>query len=482
MTDILKRYEVVLGLEVHAELNTVSKVFCSCPTAFGAPPNSQCCPVCAGLPGAVPRLNREAVEKTITAGLALHCEIAEVSRMDRKQYFYPDLPKAYQISQNEFPFCKNGYLDIHTSQGEKRIGITRIHLEEDAGKLIHTESGTRLDCNRSGVGLIEIVSQPDLCSAEEAVAYLKELRAILLACNVSDCKMQEGSFRCDVNLSLRPVGSVALGERTEIKNLNSFSFTEKAIGAEIRRQAEELEREGRVQRRTVRFLPAESRTEPMRMKESAADYRFFPDPNLPPIRIASNILNRLRRELPELPAEKRKRLVSQYGITREDAGVLTENRELSDYYEAAAGWSRCPVQVCHLLLNDLIRLCETEPFASPVSSQRLGELADLLGDDLITRATARKLLLRLAGSDFSPREVAVSEGLTQINDETILWNWVLETVAEDAGSVTDYRNGKSNAKKALQGRLMAKSRGRANPVLAERLLLKKLNEGRSSDV
>lgn len=476
MTDILKRYEVVIGLEVHAELNTASKVFCSCPTAFGAQPNRQCCPVCAGLPGAVPRLNREAVEKAITAGLALHCEIAEVSRMDRKQYFYPDLPKAYQISQNEFPLCKNGYLDIETVQGEKRIGITRIHLEEDAGKLIHTEQGTRLDCNRSGVGLIEIVSEPDLRSAEEAVAYLKELRGILLACKVSDCKMQEGSFRCDVNLSLRPIGSERMGERTEIKNLNSFSFTEKAIGAEIRRQAEELEREGRVQRRTVRFLPADCRTEPMRMKESAADYRFFPDSNLPPIRIDLNILNRRRREIPELPAEKRKRLISQYGITREDACVLTENRGLSDYYEATAVQSHCPVQVCNLLLNDLIRLCDTEPFVSPVSAQRLGELADLLGEELITRGTARKLLTRLTATDFSPREIAVSEGLTQINDEAVLWNWVLETAAEDFGSVTDYRKGKSNAKKALQGRLMAKSRGRANPVLAEKLLLKKLNE------
>ena len=474
MSDVSTVYETVIGLEVHAELNTATKIFCSCPTTFGAEPNTLCCPVCAGLPGALPSLNRGVVEKAVTAGLALRCEIAEISRMDRKQYFYPDLPKAYQISQNEYPLCKNGYLDIQTEGGEKRIGITRIHIEEDAGKLIHTADGTLVDCNRCGVGLIEIVSEPDLRSAAEAVAYLKELRGILLACGVSDCKMQEGSFRCDVNLSIRPVGSETMGERTEIKNLNSFSFAEKAIAAETQRQIRELEQEGRVLQRTVRFLPSAGKTEPMRKKESAADYRFFPEPNLPPVRVSEREIKRLRDALPELPAAKRKRLRETYGISAEDAAVLTAVEGLSEYYETAASESVFSTHVCNLLLNDLLRLCTQEPFSAPVSPRRLAELADLLGEQSVTRAVARKLLIRLAQTDFSPREIAEQEGLTQINDEDLLMQWISEIMADEVQSVADYRSGKRNALRALQGKLMAKSRGRANPVLAERLLLKQL--------
>ena len=472
MSDIA--YETVIGLEVHAELNTESKIFCACSTRFGAEPNTQCCPVCAGLAGALPSLNRAAVEKAVTAGLALHCEISRVSRMDRKQYFYPDLPKAYQISQNEFPICKNGYLDIPTVGGTKRIGITRIHLEEDAGKLTHSPEGTLVDCNRCGVGLIEIVSEPDLRSAEEVSAYLRELRGILLACNVSDCKMQEGSFRCDVNLSIRPVGSDRMGCRTEIKNLNSFSFAEKAIAAEIRRQKSELEQEGRVLQRTVRFLPSEGKTEPMRMKESAADYRFFPEPNLPPIRVSDAEIERLRMALPEFPAAKRERLCKTYGVSATDAAVLTSVEGVSDYFESASEHSRFPNQVCNLLLNDLLRLCSEERFVSSVLPHRLGELADLLGGERVTRAVARKLLTRLVESDFSPAEVAENEGLTQINDETVIGKWLDEVFSEDPKSVSDYRNGKINAWRALQGKLMAKSRGRANPALTERLLLERL--------
>ena len=470
-------YETVIGLEVHAELRTATKIFCACPNVFGAEPNTLCCPVCAGLPGGVPRLNRAAVEKAITAGLALNCEIASVCRMDRKQYFYPDLPKAYQISQNEYPICKNGYLEIETDGGKKRIGITRIHLEEDAGKLIHTEGGTQVDCNRCGVGLIEIVSEPDLRSAEEAVAYLKSLRAILLACGVSDCKMQEGSLRCDVNLSIRPLGSCEMGVRTEIKNLNSFSFVEKAIGAEIERQMRELAQEGRVLMRTVRFLPDTSKTEPMRLKESAADYRFFPEPNLPPIRIYAEEIEVLRAALPELPNAKKERFCAQYGIPPSDAAVLVSDNGLASYFEETVARSAYPRQVCNLLVNDLLRFCQSEPFGCPVFPQRLGELSDLLGAAQITRAVAKSLLLRLVEEDFSPIEVANREGLTQIGDEAVILAWAREVVAENEKSVSDYRGGKSNALRALQGKLMAKSRGRANPVTAEQLLLELLNGG-----
>ena len=466
-----REYETVIGLEVHAELNTATKVFCSCPNLFGAKPNTLCCPICAGLPGGVPSMNRGAIEKTVTAGLALHCEISPVSRMDRKQYVYPDLPKSYQISQNEYPLCKNGYLDIPVGGEGKRIGITRIHLEEDAGKLIHTADGTLIDYNRCGVGLIEIVSEPDLRSAREAVAYLRELREILIACNVSDCKMQEGSLRCDVNLSIRPKGAEQMGVRTEIKNLNSFTFMEKAIAAEIERQMKELEESGAVLQRTVRYLPAVDRTEPMRMKESAAEYRFFPEPDLPPIRVDGETLERLQKALPELPAARRARLERSYGVSSEDAQTLTAVPGLADYFEeAAASAGRFPLQVCNLLLNDLLRYSTEELFSTAVSPVRLGELSELLGDGEVNFATARVLLERLRQKDFSPREIAVAEGLTRINDEDVIRAWVMETVTENGKAVEDYRRGKSNAKKALQGIVMGKSRGRANPVLAERLL------------
>ena len=473
--------ETVIGLEVHVELNTRTKMFCACPTTFGAPPNTLCCPVCAGLPGGSPRLNRRAVEKAVTAGLALHCEIAEICRMDCKQYFYPDLPKAYQISQNEYPLCKNGYLDVSVEGETKRIGITRIHMEEDAGKLIHADGETLLDCNRCGVGLIEIVSEPDLRGADEAVAYLKALREILLACNVSDCKLQEGSFRCDVNLSLRPLGTSLLGVRTEIKNLNSFSFVEKAIAAEIHRQMRELEMEGEVRSRTVRFLPDQNRTEPMRPKESAAEYRFFPEPKLPPIRVTEQDLERLRERLPELPSEKRCRLQKNYGITEKDAFTLSSHATLCAFFEEAAAMGGSPIPVCNLLLNDLLPMCCEEPFSSPVSAARLGELGALLLDGRITRGVSKKLLIRLSEADFSPAELAEAEGLTVIRDRELILQWVEEVMKEDPQSVADYRGGRSHALRALQGRLMKKSEGRADPKLAETLLLenvmKKEGEG-----
>lgn len=468
-------YETVIGLEVHVELNTATKIFCSCPTTFGAEPNTLCCPVCAGLPGAMPALNRSAVEKAITAGVALGCEISEVCRMDRKQYFYPDLPKAYQISQDRDPICRNGALTVTTKEGERRVGITRIHLEEDAGKLIHTEGATLVDCNRCGVPLIEIVSEPDLRSGEEAAEYVRELRRILLACGISDCRMQEGSLRCDVNLSVRPVGASTLGERTEIKNLNSFSFIEKAVRAETERQIRELETAGRVERQTVRFLPAEGITQPMRRKESLAEYRFFPEPDLPPFRIDRKTVERLRMALPELPAARRQRLKEQYGCSANEAFVLTSREGATEYFEAAMKHTSHGAVLRSLLLNELWQLCSDDLFASPISAERLGELAQLAGEGSVNRSVSKKLLARLLREVFSPREVAEAEGLTQINDEGILTHWVDEVIREDLGSVAAYRKGKSNALRALQGRLMAKSGGRANPQVAERLLLEQLN-------
>ena len=476
-----RQYETVIGLEVHVELNTDTKIFCSCATTFGAEPNTLCCPVCAGLPGSMPTLNRLAVEKAITAGLALDCEIAEVCRMDRKQYFYPDLPKAYQISQDRDPICRNGSLMVSTKEGERRVGITRIHLEEDAGKLIHNGGATLVDCNRCGVPLIEIVSEPDLRSGEEAAEYVRELRRILLACGISDCRMQEGSLRCDVNLSVRPVGASTMGERTEIKNLNSFSFIEKAVRAETERQIRELETIGRVERQTVRFLPTEGKTQPMRRKESLAEYRFFPEPDLPPFRIDCETVERLRQNLPELPASVRRRLTERYGCSSSEAFVLTSREGAVAYYEEAVKQTVHGAVVRSLLLNELWQYCGDEPFTSPVSAERLGELAQLAGEGSVNRSVAKKLLARLLREDFSPRDVAEAEGLTQINDEVTIARWVDEVTESDPGSVSAYRGGKTNALRALQGKLMAKSGGRANPQTAERLLLERLERKGEDD-
>lgn len=474
----IRNYETVIGLEVHVELKTESKIFCSCSTRFGAEPNTQCCPVCAGLPGALPTLNRRAVELAVTAGLALGCEISPICRMDRKHYFYPDLPKAYQISQAEHPVCRQGELIFSVGDAERRIGITRIHIEEDAGKLIHEGARTLVDCNRCGVPLIEIVSEPDLRSGAEAAAYLRELRSILVACGVSDCRMQEGAMRCDVNLSIRPRGESAMGTRTEIKNLNSFSFVEKAIEAEARRQLSELECEGRVKQRTLRFLPGTGKTEIMRDKEEAADYRFLPEPDLPPFRISQETVERLRDALPELPAERRRRLQAQYGVSERDSHTLTATAGLSDYFETVASACSYPKIALGLLLTDLLRLCEDEPFRSPVSVARLAELVDLTGEGTVNRSTAKKLLLRLADGDFSPREIAEREGLAQIQDPRVLSQWISEILAEEQQSVSDYLGGKQNALKALQGRLMAKSGGRADPITANAMLLEAIEKER----
>ena len=476
-----RRYEAVIGLEVHAELKTASKIFCSCRTDFGAPPNTQCCPICMGLPGALPALNRRAMELAILAGLALDAEIAERMRFDRKQYAYPDLPKAYQISQDKYPLCKNGRLRIRTEEGEREIRILRLHVEEDAGKLIHGEDGTLVDHNRSGVGLIEIVSAPELHTAEEVSAYLRALRGVLQTVGVSDCRMQEGSMRCDVNLSLRRRGEDTLGVRTEIKNLNSFSFAEKAVRYEIERQTALLEAGERVESETRRYNEATGRTDLMRRKERSEDYRFLPEVNLPVLRISREELDRMRKTLPELPQDREKRLVKTYGVPTGEAELLCTDPALADYFEAAAKQTAYPVRLCHLLLSELLRHCSSEPFSSPVRPARLAELAELLGEGSINGTTAKSLLARMLREDLSPRSVAEEEGLLQIRDPEILAEMAEAVLRENAGAVRDYRSGKTAALRALQGRLMAKSGGRADPVLGERLLLSMLSASPSEE-
>ncbi len=469
-------YEVVIGLEVHAELLTKTKIFCSCPTTFGSPPNTQCCPVCMGLPGALPTLNRHAVELAVMAGLALDCDIRHLSRTDRKQYFYPDLPKAYQISQERAPICQNGSLMITLENGEKkRIGISRIHIEEDAGKLIHVGNRTYIDGNRCGIPLVEIVSEPVMRSAEEAVAYLKALRALLFTCGVSNCRMQEGSLRCDVNISVRRRGEETLGVRTEIKNLNSFAFVEKAIKYETERQITLLHGGEEVLSETRRYDASTGRTVRMRVKERTEDYRYLTEPDLLPIRLEDADIERLRASLPELPVDRARRMAAEYEIGESETRILVSDYGLADYFEEAAKNSNFPGILVHMLLSDLLRHCSHDPFASPVSPSRLCALCELVGRKTVNSATAKKLLTRLLTGDFSPAEVVEREGLSQIRDTKQLKLWAKEAVMALPRAVEDYRAGKKAAMNALQGRMMKESDGRADPELCEQLLLQILN-------
>lgn len=468
-------YEAVIGLEVHAELKTDTKIFCDCSTRFGGAPNTQCCPVCMGHPGVLPRLNRRAVELAMRAGLALNCRIARHCRMDRKHYFYPDLPKAYQISQNEFPLCRDGFLELSTENGTRCIGISRIHLEEDAGKLNHTEQGTLIDFNRSGVPLIEIVSAPELRSGEEAANYLRALRAILVRCGVSDCKMQEGSLRCDVNISLRPVGSEAFGVRSEIKNLNSFAFVQKAIQYEIQRQSQMLQRGEELFSETRRYDEARGITVLMRRKERAVDYRFMPEPDIPPLSVSEEEIEEARRLLPELPAAQANRLALELDIASADAAILVTDPQLAQYFEETAALTAYPKTAANLLLTDLLPHCTAEPFSSPVPVAALAELADLMGQRRINSSTAKKLLLRMTRETISPAETAERENLWQITDPTLLQATVEEVLLGNPRAVADWKRGKRAALQALQGQVMRQTGGRADPLLSESLLLSALN-------
>ena len=473
---MMQDYEMVIGLEVHVELKTETKIFCGCSTKFGAPPNTQCCPVCTGMPGSLPVLNGKVVEYAVMAGLATNCEIAAYSKQDRKNYFYPDLPKAYQISQYDLPLCSHGYLDIETEAGKKRIGITRIHIEEDAGKLTHVEGhGTLIDCNRCGVPLIEIVSEPDLRSAEETKAYLQKLRAIILYTGVSDCKMNEGSFRCDVNLSIRKKGSDQLGTRTEMKNLNSFQSVVKAIEYEFARQVSVLDEGGEVIQETRRFDMNTGKTSSMRSKENADDYRYFPDPDLVPIVVSDTFCKELEDRIPVLPDQRKQQYQSQYGLSSLTAESLVTRKDIADYFEAVVSDTKYPLLAANLVTGEVARLCP-EDQTVPVDPKHLAVLADLLGEGKVNGGTCKKVIGQLFQEDQDPVALIEAQGLQQISDKSILLPMAQEVLAQSQKVVSDYHKGNKNAFHALVGQMMKRTQGKGNPQIISQVLMELLDK------
>lgn len=473
---MIANYEMVIGLEVHVELKTATKIFCGCSTKFGAAPNTQCCPVCTGMPGSLPVLNGKVVEYAVKAGLATGCKIATYSKQDRKNYFYPDLPKAYQISQYDLPLCSEGHLDIETESGKKRIGITRIHIEEDAGKLVHQEGkGTFIDCNRCGVPLIEIVSEPDMRSAEEAKAYLQKLRAIILYTGVSDCKMNEGSLRCDVNLSIRKKGSDKLGTRTEMKNLNSFQNVVKAIEYEYARQVSVLEEGGEVIQETRRFDMNTGKTSSMRSKENADDYRYFPDPDLVPIVVSTEFLEEIWTSIPVLPDQRKASYQEKYGLSSLAAETLVTRKDIADYFETVAGETEYPLLAANLVSGEVARLCPEEQ-AVPVAPEHIAVLADLLGQGKINGGTCKKVIAQLFREDGDPVAIIEAQGLQQISDPQVLRPMAEEVLRQSQKVVQDYKGGNKNAFHALVGQMMKKTQGKGNPQVIGQVLSELLDE------
>lgn len=468
-------YEIVIGLEVHAELSTKSKIFCGCTTAFGGDVNTHTCPICTGMPGTLPVLNKKVVEYAVKAGLATNCKIAEFSKQDRKNYFYPDLPKAYQISQYDLPLCQNGHIDIEANGETKRIGITRIHIEEDAGKLLHDQdaTGTLIDYNRCGVPLIEIVSEPDIRSAEEAKSYVEHIKAILEYIEVSDCKMQEGSLRADVNLSVRPVGSQTFGTRTEMKNLNSFRSIVRAIEAESQRQIQELENGGTVFQETRRWDDNKGFSYAMRSKEEAHDYRYFPDPDLIPIVISRSWLDSLESELPELPGTRRNRYMSEYGLPSYDAYILTSSKVLANFFEEAVKHCNNAKSVSNWMMGDLMRQLKDrnlEMDQIPFPAEHLASLIQLIDSGKITGTIAKKVFDKMFNSGKTANEIVREESLEVVNDETAILAIIEKVMTANPKSVEDYKSGKQQALGFLVGQTMREAKGKADPQVVNTLL------------
>lgn len=473
-------FETIIGLEVHVQLKTRSKVFCGCPVDWGGEPNSRVCPVCLGLPGVLPVLNKKALEFTIRAGLALNCAVSDFSKFDRKNYYYPDLPKNFQISQYDMPLTRDGFIDIWLQGKKKRIGITRAHLEEDAGKLVHFEKEgfSGVDFNRTGVPLLEIVSEPDFRTPQEAYEYLKALRSILRYIEVSDCNMEKGSFRCDANVSLRPAGAEKLGVKTEVKNMNSFRGVERALSYEIERQ-EKLLSEGKSIIQETRLYDADSqKTFSMRSKEEAHDYRYFPEPDLVPVVVEKKWVENIRASLPELPAARLRRFRKQYRLPDYDAGVLTAEQDLADFYEKAAGLCSNYKAISNWIMVELIGKLNEERVGiedSPIAAEQIAGLIKLIDGGTISGKIAKSVFAEMFTGGKHPEEIVREKGLLQISDESELERIVEEVIVDNPGPVADYKSGKEQALSFLVGQVMKASRGKANPQLVNKIIRQKLS-------
>ena len=475
-------YEVVIGLEVHAELSTKTKIFCSCPTTFGAEPNTHICPICTAMPGTLPVLNEKVVEYAVKAGLATNCTISKDSKNDRKNYFYPDLPKSYQISQFDKPLCEHGYIEIEDDEGnKKKVRLLRIHIEEDAGKLNHNEFGvgSLVDLNRAGVPLIEMVSEPDIRSSKEAEQYLRKIKSILEYIEVSDCKMQEGSLRADVNVSVRKKGEEKFGTRTEMKNMNSFRAIVRAIEYEKDRQIEVLEEGGKVEQETLRWDDINGRTSSMRDKEDAQDYRYFPDPDLVAIRLSDEYVEDIRKALPELPESRRDRYIKEYNLSEKDAKLLTASKYLSNLFEGALAICGNAKAVANWILSDISRILnekELEPENVPFTAEQLAKMIELIDKGTISSAIAKKVLTELFENPKDPEVIIKEKGWIQISDEGAIKEVVMKILENNPQSVADFKGGKDKALGFLVGQAMKETKGKANPQMLNKMFLEELNK------
>ena len=474
-------YELVCGLEVHAELSTKTKAFCSCKNEFGAEPNTNICPICMALPGALPKLNEKLVEYAVKAGLATHCSIAKNSKNDRKNYFYPDLPKSYQISQYDKPLCNHGYIEIEGDDGKtKKIRILRIHIEEDAAKLNHNEfsGGSLVDFNRSGVPLIEVVSEPDIASSTEADRYLRKLKSIFQYIDVSDCKMEEGSYRADVNVSVHKKGT-PLGVRHEMKNMSSFKSIQRAIDYEKESQISALENGGKIEQETMRWDDIAGQTFSERDKENAQDYRYFPEPDLVAIKLSDEYIEDIRKNLPEMPESRKARYMSELKLSEKDANAITSSKKYSDIFEEAGRICNNYKAVCNWLTSDIARILnekEMDPDQIPFSAEQLAELVELIDNGTISSSIGKKVLEVLFENPHSPKEIIKENGWIQISDEGTIKKVVMEVLDANPQSIIDYRAGKDRALGFLVGHAMKKTKGKANPQMLNKMFLDELNK------